>query len=162
MSIKRLIITFFIIALMLMHSSACRYKEGPLLSTRLAERRLEGHYSLSRITINGLDYTEIYEDSCNCSFVFLSTRDRVYLNNCQPDSVAATILGNYSFLNHKQDLVLDFLKKGTMGDSALGFGPFNYEISSVWKILRLTNREVVIESNYLNDNFRVELKEIVY
>jgi hypothetical protein len=153
------IITALLFIIILIGS--CRYKEGPEISFRQASYRLEGQYHIRKLFIDGTDFTQNYYDSCNCNILFTNQGGAI-LDNCNPLSKNGSINGWYYTFDNYKKIHLSFNAHHSSVDSLFGYGPLNYDRSTYWKILRLTNLEVIIEGKNLGKTYRFELEEFEY
>ncbi len=140
---------------------SCRYEEGPLLSLRGVQSRLEGQYSVKYLFINGGDSTEAYVEKCGGYFLF-DFHSSINLYNCKSLNGVGEMDGNYNFLNRNNHLEIRFHHPPASGDYIIGFGPFIYSVTTTWDIKRLTNHEIILETTYQSDNYRLQLKKFYY
>jgi hypothetical protein len=159
MKLNRKYLYFYILSIIIITNS-CRYKEGPEVSCRSAQNRLEGLYNIKKILINGYDYTQKYKDTCNCQIIFIID-SYVGLDHCKTKlNIGFSEGGVYEFSNNSKNIQTQFHDYFSHNsDSIYGYGPLNYGITTNWDIIRLTNKEVTLETTYQNKKYRLELVE---
>ena len=149
---KKVITSFFVISIFIF---ACRYKDGPDLSLRLPETRIKGYFNLKSITVNNVEFYNAYMDSCGCgidighSYTKL-TSPLIELTNCK----GVDTWGNFLFSKNHKLLYIAF-DTTTM----IGYGPFGSAQYSVWTIMRLTNKDLWVKTNFKNADYFVKLSK---
>jgi hypothetical protein len=153
--LKRIIlILLFINAI----SAGCKYEEGPKISFRSAENRLYGNYILNQYTVNGEDSLSYFNDSLglNFSFYFDEQDDldmfKIYGN--RSDGVQIIMLANWTLTSKSKNLNIINL----FGNS-IGTGPLIKYTDSEWVLLRLTDSEVKMKTNYSGKEYIIFLVE---
>lgn len=143
---------------------SCRYEEGPALSFRKVNNRLQGFWEIKNFNVNGVDCTNVYFDKCSCNYSFSNVRDTYYLSfiDCRPDG--RTIYGSYDFKDNKNVLIFNMAGLGDFKDTTLSwdspvtyFGPIGTMKFSEWNILKLKNQEMKLESNYEGSYYVLDL-----
>lgn len=124
------------------------------------ENNFQGRYRVSLITVDNVDMTISYSDTCNCDFFFPEPGyDYFELYNCKGSGLNTILPGSYSISDKMKKFGIRIFEKTTYYDSVFGFGPLNYGIKSNWEIRDLTSTELIIETNFDNKYYRLELSE---
>ncbi len=155
---KNNLITVIILTSIMILAGSCRYKEGPAISFRSVLSRLEGQYHVKKMTIDDADYTQEYKDSFNCDFMFYYDDNLFLLDNYGSSSNEIDFAGQYT-LEHCSKVIQLCIGQG---DSIHGYGPFKRNTTSIWDIVKLTNSEIILEGDYQNKSYRIELEEFEY
>lgn len=153
----------YVLLVCVIASGSCKYDEGPCISFRSTEERLSGHYIIDKIEVDNDNLTQEYRDACNCDFYFPQSSDdgvQFHLFNCKGVDLTNRVFGEYSLLGSSNMHIKFYGKSNYVSDSAYGYGPFNYNSKSVWKIHRCTMKETIIEAYYYGKKYRVEMHEI--
>lgn len=127
-----------ILALILLLLFAACYKDGPIISFRSKEKRLLGDWSVISLTIDGIDSTQYYNDSCGCKMRIYKNYDEEllidYLSCKTKQYVPAGWFGatvqfekdnRYLFVKSGSSLIMNYIGP---------IAPGEYH----WKILKLT------------------------
>lgn len=145
---------------------SCRYEEGPAISFRSVLSRIEGQYQLKKIFINDIDCIQEFLDSCHCNFIFLSydyyIQGTLKLQDCRSIGQYSDINGYYKLEDNSKSIRIDIPSRDIMKDSIFGYGPFDFDITTSWNIIKLTNTEMIFETIYQGKNYRVEFEEFEY
>ena len=156
---KKLILILIVLAAI---TEGCKkYKDGPLFSLRTAENRLYGFYDLTTYTVNGVDSLSLYNDSLGGYIDFfyndVDDVDACLLNVDRKDDIytSYSLYWKWQLLNKNKTLsISSSIKYGY----SIG-GPFGNNILPQLEILRLTDTEVNMKTNYNNKEYYIELKE---
>jgi hypothetical protein len=141
---------------------SCRYDEGPAISFLTVKKRIEGQYHVSKLNIDGKDCTKNYQDSCNGDFIFEFDNNIILMYNCKSISNYHLRQGHYQLQNNAKHIITIFPNKQEPVDSISGYGPLNKGITADWEVRKLTNTEMIIETTFQNQLYRVEFKEFEY
>jgi hypothetical protein len=130
----------------------CRYKDGPLISFRTADRRLQGEFQAEVFEINGQEEMQIWNDSiCDSSlYIYLTDVDNrvvIMANN-------SSIIGSYQLSSHKEVLSIHF---GSEYSQYPGYGPFHWTKTSDWQILKLSNKKLWIKTTFEGNDYYIQL-----
>jgi hypothetical protein len=149
---------FLLILLAITLSFACkrRFPDGPLISFRTVNHRLEGTWKVTQFLINGADSTDEFNAKLGCEIEFSKNTFQLngnqfnegpyyyfYLINCNN---GMTMNGFWLWDNNPpnstsddQNLDIIFYKDSTFTPV---MGPFqSIGIDEYWSVLRLTNKE---------------------
>ncbi|MFH0893930.1 MAG: hypothetical protein V2A54_05800 [Bacteroidota bacterium] len=149
---KRFLIFFIAAIITSTFIESCkRYEDGPLISCRSVENRVDGNWNVEFYFVNDVDSTISYNDSCGCeiSIHFDYDRQDFVLGSCKKNcSGSFSLSDNNTMLN----VTMSHFENG------IG-GPF-YTLETVnWKILRLAKDELWIETNFNSKIYFVKLNK---
>jgi len=152
---------FFILLLIASLAGACKkYDEGPWLSLRSAENRLYGAYTLTQYTVNGTDSLSLYNDSLGLIFWFMyddvNSIKLCIIDRSRKDGGWATLNWKWRFKNKNKVIDIE-----SAGGSTNGTGPFGINKLPEWEILRLTNKEIKMKTNYNYKEYLIKLETLV-
>ena len=159
-SMKKLILILIVLAAI---TEGCKkYEDGPLFSLRSAQNRLYGLYDLTTYTVNGVDSFNSSIDSSYSIFDFFYN-DVNGVNTCKIEGVKKIdnfnnyyLFWEWHFINKNKTLKISSSYKDGY---SICSGPFGTNILPEWEILRLTNTEVNMKTNFNNKEYYIELKE---
>jgi hypothetical protein len=149
---------FLLIAItMLFTNCKKKYEEGPAISLRSVMHRLYGVYQLTSYTVDGIESLDSYNDSLSLTFTirYDDYNEETYfkIDGKRKD-------GKETFVSFRWIL----LEKGryisisdTYGN--IGIGPFGQGKKPLWHILRLTNSEIKMKTDFMGNEYVVFLKE---
>ena len=155
---KKLILILIVLAAI---TEGCKkYPDGPLISFRSAEKRLYGLYDLTIYTVNGVDSLNLYNDSLG-GYIDFFYNDVDDVNVCQisrdrKDGIYTSLYWKWQLINKNKTLTIIY-SKGS--DSFIGTGPFGEDKLPQWEILRLTDTEVNMKTNFNSKGYYIELIE---
>jgi hypothetical protein len=137
-----------------------KYEEGPMISFRSVKDRLFGYYILTTYTVNNEDELDQYYDSLSKNFdIFYD--DVNYRNVCnmagsRNDGGTSTLVWTWGLINNNK-----ILKVTSSGGNYSGWssGPFRNDVDPEWEILRLTNKEVKMKTNYNEKEYLIQLQK---
>ena len=160
---KKLILILIVLAAIT--ESCKKYEDGSLFSFRSAKNRLYGTYDLKTYTVNGVDSLSLYKDSLGSVFSFFNN-DVDGGNGCliegdRKDGNYTLLYWDWQLINKNKTLsISNSYAAGYLPVNSIGTGPFGDDKLPQWEILRLTNTEVNMKTNYNNKEYYIELKEI--
>ena len=155
---KKLILILIVLAAI---TEGCKkYEDGPLFSLRSAKNRLYGNYDLTTYTVNGVDSLSLYKDSLG-GYILFFYNDINDVNNClidgvRKDGLSTSLVWRWQLINKNKTLTIS---SSHGPDITNGTGPFGDHKLPEWEILRLTNTEVNLKTNYNNKEYYIELIE---
>lgn len=160
---KKLLLTLLILTAII--DGCKKYDDGPFISLRTARNRLLGSYSVAQYTVNGVDSLILYNDSMYSQFDILqdeSGNDFGYgISGNRKDGIYCSAIGHWKLNNDKTKLTVTlstcYSNDGHKHPS--GTGPFINNATPEWKILRLTDTEVKMTTNFNGKEYLIELKE---
>ena len=144
-------------------TSCKKYEEGPLLSFRTVNGRLEGTWEIEKYLVNGIDSTQLYKDSCGCNFMFYHPGTSDLLLNYLNFRTDFNTMGNsqssyytYTFNKNKTQINICF------PDYMNNLGPLGKD-TNIWDpipfaITKLSTRHLWLSTTY--DNKLYEYKYI--
>jgi len=153
---KKLLIIIIVFATVF---SGCRYKEGPLISFRSVEKRLEGTWQIVGLTSDGIDSLQYYNDSCGSIVTFTfrypdgSPMSTYYMNF---DKGKKRFRCYLTFVKNKKEMKVYY------NDSINNWhlGPIGSSSSeNYWKILKLTEKELKTAIDFNGKNYKISFKK---
>jgi hypothetical protein len=134
----------------LVFSSCKKYADGPLISLRSAENRITGNFELHKFYIDGTSENLLWSDS------ICSTRINFNPGTGKFDVAhnLGILTGSFKLIESNKNLSMFDLKET---DEYPGYGPFKALAVSNWTILKLTNNETWIETDFEKKHYKVEL-----
>jgi len=151
---------YFILLSTIIISGCKKYEEGPFISFRPEGRRLLGDWLVTEYTSNGIDSLQYFKDSCGAN---------LGINDLEDDNWQFIIgFGNSKKLYGGFGGVMDFTanRKGleiTPFYDYYGnfvFGPFSPKNKVTWKLLKLTNKEFRMTTDFNNRSYKMSFKKI--
>ena len=152
------LLTCFIAAMLLGGESCKKYEDGPLISFRTPERRLQGRYHAGVFTINGQDALQLWNDSICSNYFELRYDQGMGKRIVRLDSYKKGISGLYFLSEHNSLIALQILG---VSSGYKGYTPFNVNDISVWKIIKLSNKRLHISSNINGTEYYLELEKFM-
>jgi len=135
-----------------------KYEDGPLISLRSAYARIQNTFTLTQYTVNGVDSLSLYNDSLYNVFIFeWNEMDDVYdcrLYGPRKDGKLSVVYWYWELSDKNK--ILDVTFSG--GDCSAGTGPFGSLKKPKWQILRLTNKELKMKTDFNGKVYFVDLK----
>jgi len=129
--------------------SCKKYEEGPAFSFRSVSNRITGNWKVENFKVNGVDSTSALLNKIgDCHYSFGITKSK----NQPMGGCGAS--GSWGLDKDKKKLGIWLYPHPSATPEA-----FVVTGSSYWTILRLTNKEMWIESNILNTQYNVRLKK---
>ena len=143
---------------------SCRYEEGPAISFRNVDNRVQGTYNVNGFWINSIDCTSVYFEKCSCNYSFSYDKNTRYMSfrNCLPDGRG--IAGSYGFKENKNILFMNMGGLIDINDTTLPwntpisyFGPIGNMKYSEWTILKLKNKEMKLKCDFEGNEYILDL-----
>ena len=154
-------IQIFTLLLIIVTLAACRFDEGPMLSFRKVEDRVQKHFTLMEFTKDGVDMTQELADSCGKEWQFLTKQEASgKLNNlmvCPTDSIFP-YQGNYFISDNKKNIKM-YITTFSIPAIYIGMEPFKKDIRTTWRIERLAKDEMWLSCTYNNSDYYLKFKE---
>jgi hypothetical protein len=135
----------------------CRYEEGPVISFRTVDRRLQGEFQANKFDIDGQDAMKTWTDSICDNYLMLRRYDVGIKSSFAIVSSYGNCGGRYIISDNKRDLGFEIIVKT---DNYPGFGPFRIDVTSYWKILKLSNNKLWLETTFDNHDYYLQLDKI--
>ena len=153
----------YIILLLIATTMSCKkYEDGPLISLRSPKNRLKGEWHVVKYTNNGVDSTKKKLSNTSFYYTMTFTYEKDEAISCISETYKG--ISNYNdwaeSLENNKNKYFQF-KYSAYGESSynkkgmVSFPPFDSTskiITSKWKILRLTNKEMKIRFIDSKDN----------
>lgn len=150
-------IAFLTLILFLFNVACKKYEEGPCISFKSKESRLTGRYNVKYYKINDADSTSYFNNEENTGTIYIGSDNEsemgpiidFYFVNC-------IISGNWAWRDNKRQIRVSHKLYWSL-DTVIG--PIGGNNIVIWDILKLTDTELVLETNYNNKKYRLELEE---
>jgi hypothetical protein len=149
----------FLIALILscIAESCQNYDEGPWISFRRPVKKIHGTYLLEKYEVNGIDSMDLYLDSLAADYNFfysgLNQKEVFRITGKRKDGKPIDIECKYE-LTHDNKIM-----KVVSTSGLTGTGPIGGSKIPEWDILRLTNKEMKLKTNYNNNEYVISLNK---
>jgi len=141
----------FILLLIVVTVAACRFDEGPMLSFRTVESRVAKWQKVVEFTKDNVDMTQELSDSVGDIWLFKTFHDTGGNSNLvvfpSPHFFIYEISGNNIYINTHYN------------PNYVGIEPFKENISTTWKIERLTNDNFWLSCSYNDSDYYLKLEE---
>lgn len=149
-------LSFLLGFLFIISNMGCKkYEENPLIVLKSKKQRLLGSYDIYKFTVNGNDSTT----AINQQLIILNgTQCSIDFNDGdnQQRIMGGTCYGNWSFVNKKEQLLVDL-----SDDQTFSIGPFLTRSSLEWTITKLVEGQVHLKVNYNNSDYVLQLHKRV-
>jgi hypothetical protein len=149
---------FLLIALtLLFFSCKKKYEDGPAISLRSVTHRLYGVHQLTSYTVDGVESIESYNDSLGLTFTieYSDYREETFfkIDGKRKDGKETALHFDWMLL-----------EKGTYisiydTDGDIGIGPFGLGKKPLWHILRLTDDELKMKTDFIGKEYVVFLEK---
>ena len=149
----------FALLLIILTLAACRYDEGPMLSFRTVENRVAQDFELVEFTKDGVDMTQELTDSVGKNWSFLTSYQASPLDHnlkIYPDTSLPNV-GYFDISSNKKNIEI-MIYGCIYGYSYVGIEPFKSNISTIWKIERLTKDEMWLSCTYNDADYYLKLE----
>ena len=149
---------YFIILLAIAFIGCHRYPDGPLISLRSTEGRLEGNWQVVGFTSNGVDSLQYCIDSCGSlmNINMQQANGKYYFLTFSRNFGA-----DWTFSDHKKLMNVTFFPDTVYAKTfyGVGLGPIMEGTSSQWKILKLEMKELEISATCNGCNYVMSFKK---
>ena len=120
------------------------------------EKRLEGTWQIVEYTSDGVDSLKNFNDSCNCVMRILIPYDnengkKIFFSDT---NYYAKFGGKFTFSKNKKYINSNFENTSYKSLGPIGGG------KNVWKILKLTKKELKISTSYYGRNYYISFNKI--
>jgi len=133
------------------------YDDGPHFTFRSAKNRIIGIWKVDKFYIDGIDSTDEFNAKLGCEFEF--TKEgytpgdkitwKILFKNCINDKILAG-LWEFSPKDDKSKLRISFNEDSSF---TCAIGPFGQMRDGHWTILKLTNKEFNLTTDYWDFDF---------
>jgi hypothetical protein len=152
--------TILIILVLAAAVGGCKkYEEGPLISFRSAESRIYGKHEIKSITVDGEERLNEYLDSLTRYFDFYYVEDVgnvCHIDGVRNDGTYTSMHSTWSLKNHNKQ----YKTTTSWGfPHTVCFGPIKGLVYPEWEILRLTNTEFKMKTNYEGKEYVLDLEK---
>lgn len=176
--------TAVIVLIFALFASCSKYEDGPWISFVSANNRIQGEYYVEYFSINGIDITQQWTDSCDWKFKFYddeNTRDeecilRIDATIRKCDTICKMhSFTSYELTNNNTELSFffntfylqspcDYLcgctnYNGYFCEDTIGFYPLSTGMPHSFKICRLMADEIWLSLDDGSDEYFVKLNE---
>ena len=143
------LVSFMLLAAVLL--TGCKYEDGPWVSLRGKEARVVGSKKVEAYIVNGVDSTFLFDSIFSGTDyaekgIFFDLHDlsyNVFLTGCGQ--------GSWAFNGQTRERMSFFLPNCANGE---------FTRHHAWHILRLTHRELWLESEVLGDDCQLRFKAV--
>jgi hypothetical protein len=146
-------------------SNCKKYEDGPLISLRSPIKRIYGTYSLYKYEVNGTDSLSLFKDSLFNVLKFFydenTNTDGCTINGVRIDGKTSCLVWTWKLEKNNTTLRVVYSSCLTgLGITSWpsGTGPFSDKVKPEWKILRLTNSELKMNTNYNGKEYLIDLR----
>lgn len=151
----------FFIVLTIIITTCKKYEEGPLISFRTANSRISGIWELESFIVDGIDSSATMKSQVGeCTYGISpqgeSSFDNTISGGCPsaPPCPYYCFSGRWNFNNNKRVEI-------NIWSSPNGvIIPFLTTDKTIWRILRLTNKEMWITTDYNGKTYEIRLNKI--
>jgi len=147
----------YILLFTLFIGSCGKYEEGPKVSFRSRAKRITGLWKVDKFSANDIDSTTFY------TTLFGSKIDIKDNNWEQPDGDGIMNFRgswNWHTLKYYTEFHLDYLDSSSVEftDTIIqGLGPFYLTKAIKWEIMRITKKELFLETEHSGLTYRLEM-----
>ncbi len=143
---------FYILICIFISFSCKKYEEGPLVSFRTKNKRIQGSYNINEFKVNGEDkLIELQSSGADGTYEFLIVDGDNYIINKYIKGMDP-IRSTWRWGEKKEYIA--FGPKHTPTYGVIGY-------SATWTILKLTDKEMKLHSNFIDDkSYIVNFKKI--
>ncbi|MEI6766766.1 MAG: hypothetical protein WCM76_14135 [Bacteroidota bacterium] len=135
----------------------CKYEDGPLISFRTVERRLQGEFQAEEFKIDGQDALQKWKDSICNDYLMMHWSDAGIHSMISIVSTYGSNGGKYIISDDRSSIQFEMMGKT---NSYPGIGPFGDIAVSNWRILKLSNKKLWLETDFEGRNYLLKLKKI--
>jgi hypothetical protein len=135
---------------------SCKYEDGPIISFRSAERRLQGEFNADAFNIDGQDAINIWTDSICNDYLMMHWSDAGIKTALSINADFGNCGGKYNLLDNNK--TLEFEIRVQTGQYP-GYGPFHLDKISRWTILKLSNKKLWIETTFEGHEYYLKLNK---
>lgn len=149
--LKKNVLLFCVIILL---ATCKKYPDGPLLSLYTKEHRVLGIWDVEYFEVNGYDSTSFLKGQpFYGKYRFEKNRDRS-LFRYEANDQQYNLGGYWSFQNHKEEICITFEAYTALGN----IGPYR-AAGIIWKIRRLKEKELWLETSYAGKNYFLKFSQ---
>ncbi|HMT30860.1 MAG TPA: lipocalin family protein [Bacteroidia bacterium] len=127
----------------------CKYEDGPWISLRSADKRVEGTYRIQKFYYNGADSTLAIQSKPCYGLIEFTSDEEIRMNK---GSLCST-QGDWVLTNGNYKLVVRFL------GNFEGIPPWSTDNEATYDILELRDDEMTIYTVFGNNTIKIELSE---
>jgi len=159
---KKIVLLISVLIITLTLGSCKKYDEGPLISLRSKEKRMNGKWEVQLFLINGYDSTNYFNKYDIADFFFnldeYGQTDIACRDNTADPKPIIVLTGKWEWINNMNAINIKYIISSGAEDNPFELCPFIINNSIDWEIKRLTKNEFYLETNCDGNLFRLELK----
>jgi hypothetical protein len=150
----KLVFKFLTAVILISILTTCRYEDGPAISLESSRKRIEGYYTVKSFKINNEERIEDYNNQCNCNWEFVLEDDYTHHNfffrKCTEDSI---LYGDFGLVGN----ILTIHMGGI--STKIYLGPIRTNAEVFYKVLRLTSKEIWLQTTFDGNEYMIKLAE---
>lgn len=132
---------------------SCRYEEGPGISLRTVQNRLQGTWHVDKFFINTIDSTDYYYREFNCYLYFTDDDHCRFTGPCQNGF-------KYTFMYRLEKNCSIIIFEINVPPYPIVFEPFTKFTKTEWNICKLSNLNLNIECVHEGNEYRMEMQRL--
>ena len=137
----------YIIILITVIFSACKkYPDGPLISFRSKLNRIEGKWNVDKFYVDGIDSTESFNQNLALKIEFTKKKYGSKHSYAIYYESASNNIYLYGYWYFKEENIISTILNESI---VYEMGPFTANSSSMWTIIRLTNKEFNLSTSWI-------------
>lgn len=155
---KKFILYGFVLPLIIILSGCGKYEEGPTISFKSRQKRIEGLWKVEKFMAGPVDSTNFYKSLFGEKIDITDGRWEM------PESGGTIRLkGDWNWHTLKYYTVFEmdsaiYINGILYPDTLIsGIGPFNSESEIKWEIVRIASKELILSTQIYNLLYRMEL-----
>lgn len=129
--------------------SGCRYEDGPAISFRSANSRIQGTYDIKKFEYGGADSTFALKSKSCYGEITIDIDDGIYMNRG-----GCATSGSWDLKDNNKKIAIQF-----HGGNFIGIPPWGLHFTADYEILQLKDHEMVLSTNYNGKFIKIELCE---
>jgi hypothetical protein len=148
-----------LLSLTLFFTACKKYEEGPCLSFRSPEKRIEGGWTINQYNIDNIEYLSLlknyYGDIVNFEFAKEGSgegQDFIFIFSLEHNN---NLQGYFHFIDNFEKCTFQFIQIDTNYIDSLG--PLNHNMTSTWDICKLSKKEFIIQTENEEKNYELIL-----
>ncbi|MFH2143667.1 MAG: hypothetical protein ABIJ97_14680 [Bacteroidota bacterium] len=154
---QKITISVLILSVILILTSCGKYEEGPTISFRSRQKRIEGLWKVEKFMVAGIDSTSFYKTMFGSK---IDITDGIWEMHESGGTMRMGGNWNWHTLKYYTMFNVDYayVNNEFYNDSLfVGIGPFITQSEIKWEILRISNKELFLTTQLFNMMYRIEL-----
>lgn len=158
---KQYLLKIGILVIVIMINTSCKkYDEGPWISLRSKENRMDGVWNINKYMVNGYDSTSYFNKYEEATFRFnidWSGQLSIYCtdHHINPNP-RMSLSSRWYWDNNKQDILIEIYDSNDGVEPP--FSPLAVDNTCDWEIKKLKKKEFYLETTDNGIHYRLELK----